>query len=171
MNNTFGELRHAYKKAFGLSILYCLDFMLRLRTHKHENLLIRLLNAFLLVVPISLWIRLLLNREWLLFVPVSLVLLAILLFFVLTPTSPETTMTEEELLTYEQSTQWILRKEQTLARDNFCCQTCKSKENLRIERLTDSNIGHENLHELTTICENCYLFPNKKLKFATKLNQ
>lgn len=171
MNHTFGELRHAYKKAFGLSILFFLDFMLRLRTYKHENLLIKLLNAFLLIIPISLWIRLLFNREWLLFTPISLVLFAILLFFVLTPNIPEITMTEEELLAYEQSPQWKLRKEQTLIRDNFCCQTCKSKENLRIERLTDTNIGRENLYELTTICENCYLFPNKKLKFETKLNQ
>ncbi len=171
MNNTFEELCRAYKKAFALSVLYFLNFMLGFRTYKHENLLIRLLNAFLLLVPISLWIRLLLNREWLLFVPVSLVFLAMFLFFLLTPTFQEITMTEEELLAYEQSPQWKLRKEYTLVRDNFCCQTCKSKENLRIERLTDSNIGNENLHELTTICENCYLFPNKKLKFATKLNQ
>lgn len=162
MNNTLGELRSAYKKAFGLSILYCLDFMLRLRTSKHEIIVIRLLNAFLLVVPISLWTKLLLNREWLLFVPVSFILIAVLLSFLLTLNIPENTMTEEELQTYEQSSLWKLRKEQTLIRDNFCCQTCKSKENLRIERLTDSNMGNENLYELTTICESCYLFPNKK---------
>lgn len=162
MNHTLRELCSAYKKAFGLSILYCLDFMLRLRTCKYEIIVIRLLNAFLLVVPISLWTKLLLNREWLLFVPVSFILIAVLLSFLLTLNIPENTMTEEELQIYEQSSLWKLRKEQTLVRDNFCCQTCKSKENLRIERLTDSNIGNENLYELTTICESCYLFPNKK---------
>lgn len=170
MDSNFSELRQAYQRAFWLSVYVVIKFLYFLRTHRYEKLVIRLCNAFLLLLPISLWIRLLLNKEWLLLFPLTVVLLSVFLVFLLGRKIPNKIWTTEQLQSYEASPAWQLRKKLTIERDKYCCKTCGSTENLRIERINEQNIGNENLHELTTICQDCYLLPNKRLKFIRKTN-
>jgi hypothetical protein len=164
LKENLGNIAHAYKRAFVLSAIFCLDFLRIIRTSKQELLWIRLCNAFLLFFPIILWFRALFTFNWLLLFPLSLAVLVLLLSFLLTSDEPEIYKSETELQQYAQSEQWLVLREQAFKRDNCCCAVCKGKQNLKIERLTDRHLGNERLHELITICEECYHLPAKRLK-------
>jgi hypothetical protein len=164
MRENLENIAHAYKRAFVLSVIFCLDFLRIIRTSKQELLWIRLCNTFLLFFPIILWFRALFTFNWLLLFPLSLAVLVLLLGYLFAADEPKTPKSEVELQQYAQSQQWLVLREQALKRDNYSCAVCKSKEKLKVERLTDRHLGNERLHELITICEECYHLPAKRLR-------
>ncbi len=155
------DVLSAYKMAFYLSELYLLELVRKIRTHTKELMIIRGFNAVLLLMPILLWIVALFRLNWLLWIPMTALLMVLALRFLFQEDTPEEPISPVELANYEGSDTWLELKEQVLYRDKFRCRVCRSREDLRVERISDRHITHERLHELITICEHCYTYPTK----------
>jgi membrane protein insertase Oxa1/YidC/SpoIIIJ len=164
MQENLNDIGHAYKRALVLSALFGLEKLRNLRTSKNELLWIRLCNAFLLFFPVLAWFRAFFTQSWLLLIPLTVIILVLLVALLVAPEEPELYLNEGQMQQYIQSKQWLTLREQALKRDNYCCTVCKSRQQLKVERLTDRHIGNERLHELITICEECYHLPTKRLR-------
>jgi Restriction endonuclease len=70
-------------------------------------------------------------------------------------TKPESSLTKR-YQKYINSKQWVAKRKQVFQRDNYECQKCKSKEELRAHHLTYEHFGDEPLEDLITLCNPCH---------------
>jgi len=57
---------------------------------------------------------------------------------------------------YLQTTEWRMRRQAVLTRDNYLCQGCRVRRATQVHHLTYDHVGNEFLFELVAICETCH---------------
>lgn len=67
---------------------------------------------------------------------------------------------------YLQSPEWAAKRDQALERDARRCRACNSPEKLEVHHRTYARLGHEDLNDLTTLCESCHEHFHRKMKQA-----
>lgn len=70
----------------------------------------------------------------------------------------------QEYLSYIASEAWSLKRLKVLQRDNFSCQTCGSNHDLQCHHKSYTNLFHEPLSDLITLCSHCHNAIHRSLK-------
>ncbi len=65
---------------------------------------------------------------------------------------------------YLKTPEWAAKREQVLERDARRCRACNSPEKLEVHHRTYARLEHEDLNDLTTLCESCHEHFHRKMK-------
>ena len=63
---------------------------------------------------------------------------------------------EPKYIEYLNSPEWRIIREQRLTKDRYTCRACGSTKNLQVHHLSYSNIYHEKMEDLITLCQECH---------------
>ena len=74
-------------------------------------------------------------------------------------------MSAQDKQDYLRSFKWFSLRSAVFERDGYTCQSCGSKHNLRCHHITYEQLGDEELHHLTTLCDTCHTALHKQLGY------
>lgn len=63
---------------------------------------------------------------------------------------------EPKYIEYLNSPEWRAVREQRLTKDKYTCRACGNTKNLQVHHLSYSNIYHEKMEDLVTLCQECH---------------
>jgi hypothetical protein len=156
MQQNLGKILHAYKQALFLSIALFVELLIWIRTSKYELLIIRFLNTFILFCLILIWLPALAIGHWHTFTALTLVLIYLFAEKFFSDDQHLATNFYEKFTLYLQSPDWLLKEQYVLKRDKHTCVSCGAKQHLHAYHLTFRDVFRERLHQLCTLCDDCY---------------
>ena len=74
-------------------------------------------------------------------------------------------MSAQDKYAYMFSDKWFNLRSAVFERDNYACQSCGSKHNLRCHHIDYSMLGDELLEHLITLCDTCHTNLHKQLGY------
>ena len=70
---------------------------------------------------------------------------------------------------YLKTPEWQHKRELALERDEYHCRVCNCHENLHVHHRTYERRGSENLHDLTTLCNDCHEHFHRRIRLKYHL--
>ena len=65
---------------------------------------------------------------------------------------------------YLKSVPWMILRHRTFIRDGIRCVRCRATERLEVHHLTYVRVGHEDLDDLVTLCDECHVYTHARQK-------